>query len=344
MNRLDRPLDGIESQAVAWLARQDGGLSVTEQAEFDRWCAADPRHAAAAREIAALWTAFDRPAAEALRAELRGLDRRDRRRWLAAGAALAMAAGLAVVFCLPGLRSPTGGAAALSARVVEPERQTLPDGSIVEARPGAKFTVAFTASSRVVILEQGEAHFSVTKNPRRPFVVQSGPVRVCAVGTAFAVGTGSGAVEVLVTEGRVRVDSATPAPQNRAMPTQDAPSQETEATVVPVVAAGQRVVLMLGSGVTRPTVDSVSEAELTERLSWRLPRLEFSETSLGEAIGMFNRHNRLQLCTTDRSVAAMRVTGMFRSDNVDGFVCALETSLGLRAERREHTIFLHRRE
>lgn len=343
MNRADRPLDAIESRAAAWLARRDGGLSVVEQAEFERWCAADPRHAAAIREIAALWAAFDQPAAESLRAELRGLARRDRRRWLAAGAALATAACLAVIFGLPGFRQPAGETATLATRVIEPERQILADGSIVELRPGAKFTAAFTAGKRVVILEKGEAHFSVTKDSQRPFVVESGPVRVCAVGTAFTVGLGTGEVEVMVTEGSVRVDSTALEPQVRSEPTRDDPLRMPGATVVPVVAAGQRVVVPLGFAAVQPAVTSVSADELTERLSWRLPRLEFSETSIGEAIRMFNRHNRLQLYTTDESVAALRVTGMFRSDNVEGFVRALETSLDLRTERQEHALFLHRR-
>jgi transmembrane sensor len=56
----------------------------------------------------------------------------------------------------------------------------------------------------------GEAHFFVEKDPQRPFVVNAAGIDVRAVGTAFNVRIDPAAVEVLVTEGRVRVDPAVP--------------------------------------------------------------------------------------------------------------------------------------
>lgn len=351
MKLADKSRDVIEAQATAWLARCDSGMSDAEKAEFDRWCAADPSHAAAVKEIAALWAAFDRPAAsgqiESLRDELDALDRRDRRRWMAGGAAAALgaAACLAVFFGLqrpPAPQSMADAVAVSAARVVEPERRILPDGSIIDLKHGARIAVVFSDESRVVVLEQGEAHFSVTKDPQRPFIVETAAVAVSAVGTAFAVGLGQNEIEVLVTEGRVRIDSTPPASAARSdLPRNNSPVM-FDAAPAPMVVAGQRAVIMVGSAAFNPTVGSVSEAELTERLSWRLPRLEFSETSVAEAIGMFNRHNQLRLRTIDEAVAAMRITGIFRSDNVEGFVRALEVGLGLRVERRDRELILHR--
>jgi transmembrane sensor len=59
-----------------------------------------------------------------------------------------------------------------------------------------------------VVLERGEAHFQVAKNPARPFVVVARGVEIRAVGTAFSVGLESTRVEVLVTEGQVAVETA----------------------------------------------------------------------------------------------------------------------------------------
>ena len=115
---------------------------------------------------------------------------------------------------------------------------------------------------------------------------------------------------------------------------------KSEVASSPVIEAGQRAVVPVGSAVSLLTVVSVPVAELTERLSWRLPRLEFSETSVADAIAMFNRHNPQQLFAADRAVAAMRITGVFRSDNVEGFVRAMESSLGIQAERRDREILL----
>jgi ferric-dicitrate binding protein FerR (iron transport regulator) len=50
-------------------------------------------------------------------------------------------------------------------------------------------------------------------------------------------------------------------------------------------------------------------------------------------VALFNRSNRVQLTVGDETVAALRVTGIFRADNVQGFVNLLESSFGVRAER-----------
>ncbi len=350
MRKSDMSLDAVESQATVWLARRDRGLSTAEQIEFARWCAADPHHMAVVNEIAAVWTAFDRPNAsgriESLRAELHTLERRKQRRWMAGGAATAFAAAcLTVFFGLqypPVQESATPAAVTVTARVIEAERQTLPDGSIIELRHDAGVSVAFDDKSRVVILQSGEAHFSVAKDPARPFIVETGTARISAVGTAFAVAVGQAAVEVIVTEGRVRVDS-TPSPPPAGAGVPRIRMQDTsDAASTPIVEAGQRVVVPLGVAASIPTVISIPMAEFSERLSWRLPRLEFSDASVADAIAMFNRHNQRQLHVPDRAVAAMRITGVFRSDNVEGFVRALESSLGVHAERRDGEILLRR--
>ncbi len=349
MKTTEKNFDPIEAQAAAWLVRRDGGLDAGARAEFERWCAADPRHAAAVREIAAVWAALDRPAAagltESMRAELRALGRRDRQRWLTRGtaAALATAACVAVYFGMQ--HSPRREPAALApvaatARVTEPERRTLPDGSVVEFKPGAEITVAFREEARVVILKNGEAHFSVTKDPRKPFIVEAATVRIRAVGTAFAVQLGQAEVEVLVTEGKVSVSSPPAASTGGSGPPRSGLPPTADAGAPPLVGAGQRAIVALGGSGPKPEVVSIPVAELTERLSWRRPRLDFSESSVAEAIALFNRHNRVQLRAADDAVSAMRITGVFGAENIEGFVRALESTLGLRAEHRDREILL----
>lgn len=336
--------DAVEKEALAWLVRRDGGMSARQRAEFDRWCAADPRHAAAVNEIDAVWVMLDRPAAagrsEALRAELHLLERRGQRRWAAMGAATALAAAASVAGFMWVQRSavPEPAVATNTARVTEPDRRTLPDGSVVEFKPGTEIAVAFDDATRAVVLKSGEAHFSVTKDPARPFVVEAGTVKVRAVGTAFAVQLGRADVEVLVTEGRVSVTSSDPATPVGGPPA--GTTAEDTAAALPLIEAGQRTLIPLGSGASVSAVVPVPVTELAERLSWRLPRLDFSETSIAEAIVLFNRNNPVQLRTTDDAVAAMRVTGVFRADNVEGFVRALQSSLGIQAERRAGEILL----
>lgn len=347
MSTSRRTFDAIEQRAAAWLARADGDMDAEAKVEFDRWLAADPRHQDAVTEIRKFWVAFDLPAATdgaaALRSRLEGLARRHRLRRIAAGSVLAIAACLVVVFLLVrprGTHLETVPGAVTTARISVPASQTLPDGSVVEFKPGARITEDYNSNERRVILDSGEAHFSVTKNPQRPFIVRAGTVDVRAVGTAFAVQLGSTEVEVLVTEGKVSVASMRPVAGSKSG---NAPSMTlADAASEPAipVEVGQLAIVKLDAGSASLVVTSLPVGTFAERLSWRVPALEFSETSLAEAVTLFNRYGKVRLQTTDNKVAAMRVTGVFRSDNPAGFAHALEAMLGLQVERRGSDILL----
>jgi transmembrane sensor len=226
--------------------------------------------------------------------------------------------------------------------VCAPPKQLLPDGSVVELKDAAVIAVEFTDAIRRVILRQGEAHFQVAKNPARPFVVVAGGLEVRAVGTAFCVQLGSGAVEVLVTEGHVAVEKPIrPTPRESA-------TAEPEPLVPPpqlmaVLAAGNRVIVDL----TAPTppslpVEMVSAAELSLRLAWRVPRLEFSSRSLAEVVSLFNRYAPVRLIIADEELARLELSGVLRADNVESLLQLLDAEFRIRADRRDGEIVLHR--
>src|SRR5688500_14994795 len=150
--------------------------------------------------------------------DVAGKVRRKRARRIAAGSALLLAVALgalgtrlvkspsATVAGNPSHPAATFDVAAAvpiqstpTTTVSRPETRTLPDGSVVELNAGAELALEFNSALRRVTLVRGEAHFQVTKNPERPFVVRAGNAEVRAVGTAFAVQLGTGLVDVLVT-------------------------------------------------------------------------------------------------------------------------------------------------
>src|SRR5205814_7462486 len=119
--------------------------------------------------------------------------------------------------------------------VSTPTKQTLPDGSVVHLNTGAAISVAYTHSSRRVVLDRGEAHFQVEKSVT-PFVVAAHGIEVRAVGTVFSVQLMPQAVEVLVTEGRVAVDQSA---SNAPLPPSLNPTPQT----LTFVDAGNHVVI-----------------------------------------------------------------------------------------------------
>jgi transmembrane sensor len=227
-----------------------------------------------------------------------------------------------------------------------PGTRMLADGTVVELNGAAEIVPDYTATERRVHLERGEAHFTVTKDSARPFIVTAAGVSVRAVGTAFNVRLAGAAVEVLVTEGQVRLQPP-PAPTapGAPAPTATAPLSTHSASPTPerLLAARQRAVVGTTPSAAAPEIATLTPGEIARVLAWQHRLLNFSATPLGEIAAAFNRRNATQLVLADPGLAALRVNASLRSDNVHGFVKLLETGFGVRAERRgENEILLSR--
>jgi transmembrane sensor len=313
----------IKSTAIAWMTRRDAGLTPDEETAFDHWRNAAPENAEAIAELETAWAALDTPRAtgmaEVVRQEIHRRARMRARRRRAIGLTGIATLALAAIFWQ---RPPADTPVAATARIVAPTREVLTDGSVAELHAGSQIETDFKAGIRQLRLIRGEGHFAVKSDPNRPFLVHAGPVTVRAVGTAFLVRIAADDVEVIVTEGRVSVERA---------PVQT-PDVSTPAAAL--VDAGAMLVIPLSPVSPSPTETvALSPDELDQRLAWRTPRLEFTDTSIAEAVELFNRRNTVRLKTADRRVAELLVTGIFRADNVQGFVNVLEKSFGLRVDR-----------
>ncbi len=324
--------------AARWLARRDRGLTAAEQDAYLQWLRENPAHGEAISQLEKTWSKLDaltewRPkhstqpnpdllAVSAPRTEAAPAPRATMISFRVAALTLAAAAAVAAVVFVRRAPAPAPVAQpTLTAHGVNvtplSERLTLADGSVVELNRGGRIEPAFTAGERRVRLVRGEAHFTVTKNPARPFVVEAGTVAVRAVGTAFDVLRAESSVEVLVTEGKVHVER----------PALAAPTP---------VEKGERAVVDTRTGTAVPVVTRVTAAEIEQALTWEGVRLQFTEQPLSEVVAEFNLRNRQQLAVGDEETGRLRVSGNnFRADNVEGFVRLLEQSFGVTAERRD---------
>jgi transmembrane sensor len=322
----------IRETAATWLARMDGERAESERVEFELWRAADPRHAEAVEELCHAWTALDRPRndghVEWMRLRLtKRMKRRVRLR--VAAVAVCVVAGFATIQQVTTDRWSTAAAVASSARVMENTRVVLPDGSTAELAPEARIETDFSGEVRRVTLLVGDAHFDVLKDPARPFLVIADGVQVRAVGTAFAVGVSSTGVQVVVTHGTVAVGDA--GESDRMLP------GESKSTML--LEAGHALVVAAHTNVSTMPI-TLDQPELARRLAWRVPRLEFTDTPLREAIALFNQRSDVHLRIVDVSLRELRITGVFRADNSEGFVELLERAFPLTAERVDGEIVL----
>ncbi|WP_414662061.1 FecR family protein [Horticoccus sp. 23ND18S-11] len=318
--------ESSERVAARWALRCADGLSRRDEAALAQWLAADPGHARLLADYRGAWGRFEPLAA----ATLAGIDADGRRalredrprawRWVWP-AVTAMAAAIVIVFYrAPDVPTAVAHLAAAEARLPPPcEQQTLPDGTVVELNRGAELAVEFSAAIRRVRLIRGEASFAVAKNPQRPFVVVADGVEARAIGTAFNVSHGGGGVEVLVTEGTVKVDN---------------PGSVASAPVESfVLNAGQQVAVGAGTAAGHSAVTTLTPAQVQARLRWQPRLLEFDDAPLAEIVRAFNQRNPVELVIGDPALAAQRMTATFRSDNVESFVRLLETNYGIRLRR-----------
>ncbi|WP_454718914.1 FecR family protein [Caulobacter segnis] len=285
----------IEADAARWVVRVDRDPGV--RAELEAWLAGDRRRMGAYARAEAGWQHLDRASVLAVEApEARPLLRRRG----VIGSLGALAAGLATAVVAPRLLAKRYGTA-----LGEIRRVPMGDGSVAAINTSSELEVSLQPRLRAVKLERGEAWFAVAKDPGRPFVVESGPVRVRAVGTAFSVRKREGGSDVLVTEGVVEVwteDGKTP-PRR--------------------VAAGERVFADNSAGVLSPPK---ADADLTRQLAWREGQVVLDGQTLAEAAAEFNRYNDRKIEVADARLADARFVGWFRTNDPEGFAEAAATT------------------
>jgi transmembrane sensor len=259
---------------------------------------------------------------------------------LAASVVITVVAGAAWYFHSPGLtyRTPVGGL----------ESVPMADGSRVTLNTDSAIRVSVTPRERGVDLERGEAFFEVAHDPNRPFVVNVGAKRIVAVGTAFSVRRDGEDIQVIVTEGTVRLE---PGRRGDREPTfskrsSSEPPLSVSGPGIDSSSAGSANVLLLPAGSVAHAdeadvlVQEESPAEVEESLSWRSGILVFRDITLSDAVTEFNRYNTRQIVIEDPAVARLRIAGNFRATNVEAFVRLLERGYPLRVEQQEDAVIL----
>lgn len=330
MNAADGDRDRIEQQAAEWLGlREERPFSVEEAGAFSAWLAADPRHEATVKELSAAWHTFDslasypRPANGAADPDF--FRRRKKAAAWRASAAVAAAviaiAGAAYWRLSELFPNQDRGNPSFA---VPPSNSIsrLSDGSEVELRAGGLVEPVFSPEERRVRLIAGEAHFAVTKDPTRPFLVEASGVFVRALGTAFNVRFDGAQVEVLVTEGVVEVYSH-------------------DATGATELAALQRARIPLGPAPTLLVIpENVTRSEINRALAWHTGRYVFEATPLADVVERFQRHAVAQIVVRESELAQLRISGQLNARNLDGLLELLKTSFGLAVDRGEERIVI----
>ena len=328
-----REIQKIEDIAVDWVVREDNGLSPSEEKELQEWLLGSEVHRQAYDEQRWNWGEFDRLAGlhtsygSSEDPHLLINDRKTKAPfyvnvwWQVLGG---VAAVVTISFSLfdrfldhKHEIEERNYAEVIVDRI---DTQELNDGSTIQLNRGAEIQVAFSESERSVSLKAGEANFVVEKDESRPFIVEVSGVRLRAVGTEFNVRVDQTSLDVIVTEGVVAVSS-----KNEEF------SQGRQATET-YLEVNQRVFVDLEADVFDPKIQFLDEEIVQQELIWKPVLIDFEDVPLTQIIDEFNRRNPVKMVVIDGSAGDVRISSMFWSDNLNGFIRLLESNFDIRAE------------
>lgn len=318
-----------EEASDTFVQRLHGKWSAADQAALEARLERDPAYADAYARVQESWGALDTHAesAEVMRYREEAIAyarRSSARRWLKAHTysrsgwrAAAAVIGVAVLLGVAWQLSPYGYAPGqYRTGIGEQKVVDLEDHSTIVLDAATRLRVRFTPDARIVELQDGQAQFSVAKDPTRPFKVEAGARTVVAVGTVFTVEYVDSQVHVAMMEGKVAV-----------VP-----------TVVPATTeagSGEGISLIAGEElrVSRDGRSTVTlKADLEAATAWRHGKVIIRTESLGEAVERMNRYSRMQIKIDDAALAAKHVSGVFEAGDTPGFVRAIELYLPVTAD------------
>ncbi len=183
------------------------------------------------------------------------------------------------------------------------ETVTLAEGSHIELNTDTKVRVHLNRWWRKIELMRGVAFFTVIHDAARPFEVKAGEGSIRDLGTAFVVHREPSRVRVAVLEGRVRVRA-----------------QESRE-----LSAGQRVAYT-PSGLLAP----VEQADVAVLTAWRQGQLIFRGHRLEEVLAELGRYHDTNLLIRDPVLSDLRVSGVFRTQDLASVLNAIELTLPVR--------------
>jgi len=347
----ERLHDLIAQQAAEWFVANRAGLSEREREAFTAWLNASPVHveeylalAAIARDLreagADSKSSVDSIVARAQAGEdwpvrplwpsvlLTGRAPLPAR-WRAAAVTAAVFAVVSVGLIAwwnfglapRGLAPDTLATLHFQTRHGEQQTRRLPDGSILRLNTDTAVAISYSKSECIVMLTSGEADFEVAHEPRRPFRVFAGSAEVIDIGTQFDVRLERDLTVITVIEGRAAVG---PSSMLRGRGTNA--GQESLVRFVELHADQQ---ISVAQGVW-PAAPIAVDAHRTT--SWLRRQIMFDHEPLSLVATEFNRYASKPIEITTPALRDLEISGVFTTDDTDGFIAFLRSLEGVHVE------------
>jgi len=334
-----------EEVSNTFVHRLYGEWTTADQAELERRLASDVAYAEAYRlaehSADVLRTSAEMPEMMRFREQAIAYARRSSvKRWLGSNAshgrqwrwAAGLVAGLVALTTLWQLSPWRYQPDQYRTGIDEQRILELDDHSRVALDAKTCVAIRYTDENRAVELIEGQAQFSVGKDPTRPFRVRVGDHTIVALGTVFTVEFTDQKLRVAIVDGRVAVVPSN-AHAHSLLPGRKTgvlgplTSQDLEAIEL---SAGEELKIGRDGHSTL-----IPNADLEAATAWRNGKVVFRTERLADAIRRMNRYSKVQLEIGNPTLADETVSGVFEAGDTQGFIAGVQLALPVVASYRD---------
>lgn len=183
---------------------------------------------------------------------------------------------------------------------------TLEDGSVIKLNSGSELTYpsSFAGMDKRQVLLKGEAFFEITKNPIKPFIVQTNDIYTQVYGTIFNISAyeEDNNTEIVLVEGSVGVG--------------DENSLNNE--VLTMLKPSQKIT-------NSNNLFVVEDVDVTPYISWVNGVVTFQNEQMSEIIKKLERQFNVQIINENIKLEERRFTGMFDKEGINFILKTIQT-------------------
>jgi transmembrane sensor len=204
----------------------------------------------------------------------------------------------------------------------EKKTVVLPDSSVVHLNAASSLTYPFHfGPKRRNVGLSGEAFFEVQKNPKKPFIIESGEITTTVLGTSFNVHAYTGEeINVSVVTGKVRVEMT------------------NKIGNYAILLPGEQASLKYQSKILNK-----QHVNIDEFTGWKNNQLHFNNKSLRKIFKILERTYNVKIQCDNSNLLNKSVTSEYNNQSIEEVLSDLQFLLGFKYEIKSNKIEIHNR-
>ena len=195
---------------------------------------------------------------------------------------------------------------------------TLPDNSRISIDAKTSLLIKYYANKREVVLNKGQAVFTVSKNKNKPFIIRSGKTYIEVVGTKFEVQKEKNITKISVIEGIVKIGNIY--------------NENKDPKILTLLNKGESIILHNSA-----KVDYIGSIDINTIANWQDDLLIFNNSTLENDFNIFSKYYDIDV-ELKGTTSQLLFSGKFDTKGLDKFLNAIEKVYSLQIKRNNNKI------